>query len=97
VRCLRLLVWFTVFGTLLLVGIAYGTRTFNYDGRLLTRVSEYFFWAFLQQIGLQTFLTYRVKKALGGPYLTSVVSAAIFALIHIPNLALVGFAGLGGF
>ena len=97
VRCLKILVWFTVAGTALLVLIALATGNFNYDDKLLTRFSEYVFWAFLQQIGLQTFFTYRVGKVISNPYKAAGVVAVVFSLLHFPNPVLMAFTLLGGF
>ena len=96
-KCLRLILWFTLAGTGLLVFISLYFKSFNYDEQFLTRVSEYFFWAFLQQIGLQTFLTRRVEKAVRNPYLSAFLSSTLFALLHMPNPALVIFSWVGGF
>lgn len=96
-RCLRLLVWFTASGTAVLIVIALATGNFNYDDKLLTRFSEYIFWAFLQQIGLQTFLTYRVGKVVYNPYKAAGVAAVVFSMIHFPNPVLMIFTLIGGF
>jgi len=97
VRCLRWLIWFTLITTVLFIGVSFHFKAFNYDGQFMTRVSEYFFWAFLQQIGLQTFLTRRLRQVFRNPYLAAFASSSLFALIHLPNAALVIFTWVGGF
>jgi len=96
-RSLNILAWFTVSGTALLAIIALATETFNYDGQILKRFAEYVFWGFLQQIGLQTFFTYRVGKVISNPYKAACVVAVIFSLIHFPNPVLMIFTLMGGF
>lgn len=97
-NCLRGIVWFTLFATIFLAGLALYYKALNYDGHFLSRMAEYFFWAFLQQIGLQTFLTRRVQQLIPhADYWTAGVSATIFALIHIPNPALFFLTWIGGF
>ncbi len=96
-RCLRILVWFTLSATVFMVLLSLFLKTFNYDGQLLKRISEYIFWAFLQQIGIQTFLTYRVGKVIDQPKMAALVSASIFALFHFPNPVLMAFTWVSGY
>jgi hypothetical protein len=97
VSCLRGLIWFTVVATAFLVFAALFRSTYHYDGAFLTRFSEYIFWAFLQQIGLQIFLTRRVQNIFKSPVRVSLVAAAVFSSIHFPNLALMVLTWIGGF
>lgn len=94
---LREIFWFTLSATVLLVVISLESEGFNYDGQLFTRVPEYCFWSFLQQIGLQTFLTYRIQKIFKNPIIVSATCATLFALLHWPNIALVLLSWSGGF
>lgn len=96
-RSFSILLWFTLIATLLLIALALSLGNFNYDGKFMARVSEYVFWAFLQQIGFQTFLTRRVHRALPKPYLAAFVSTVLFSLIHFPNPVLMIFCFAGGF
>lgn len=97
VKCLRILVWFTVAATVVLTGIAFYFKSYSYDDSFLTRVSEYIFWAFLQQIGVQTFLTYRVGKVVRNKRLAALVSSSLFSLFHFPNPVLMVLSWAGGF
>ena len=97
IKSLRWLVWFTLGATVFLAAMAIALESFHYDGRLLNRFSEYVFWAFLQEIGFQTFLTRRVHMAVGRPHASAVVSCTIFALLHFPNPVLMAFSWIGGF
>lgn len=96
-RGLRMVVWFTVFGTALMIGIAFLFNSFNYDGNLMGRIFEYGFWSFLQQIGLQTFLTRRFEKIFPNPLIVCAASSTVFALIHFPNPVLMVLTWFGGF
>ncbi len=96
-KSLSLLVWFTLVATILLAVFALSLNNFNYDGKFMMRVCEYVFWAFLQQIGIQTFLTRRVSRVLPKPIPAALLSATFFSLIHWPNPVLVLFCFIGGF
>ncbi|OGR83737.1 MAG: hypothetical protein A2901_02125 [Elusimicrobia bacterium RIFCSPLOWO2_01_FULL_54_10] len=96
-RCLRLLVWFTAITTAVLILIALVFGNLNYDNKFLMRFSEYVFWAFLQQIGLQTFFTWRVGNVIDNPYRAAGVVAVVFSMIHFPNPVLMIFTLIGGF
>lgn len=97
VRCLREVLWFTLGATALLLAVAFGFDGLNYDGKILLRVSEYLFWSFLQQIGLQTFLARRVHQVVPNPMLAAGLTATVFSLIHFPNPALLALTWVGGF
>ncbi len=96
-RSFSILLWFTLIATVALTAMALILKNFNYDGKFMTRVFEYVFWAFLQEIGLQTFLTRRVHRALSKPFLAALVSTTLFSLIHFPNPVLMIFCFVGGF
>lgn len=96
-QSLYILVWFTVGAAIALGVLALLTQNFNYDGKFMMRFSEYVFWAFLQQIGVQTFLTRRVYRALPKPHLAAFISATLFAMIHLPSPVLVLFCWIGGY
>ena len=61
------------------------------------RFSEYVFWAFLQQIGLQIFLTRRMQHVFKNPMIVAAASSLLFAMMHFPNPILMGFTFIGGF
>lgn len=96
-KAFRILLWFTVIGTAFFIFIALYFKTLNYDGQFLKRVTEYTFWGFLQQIGLQTFLTWRVHKVFKKEFTAAFLSSAFFAVLHAPNIALVVFSWVAGF
>jgi membrane protease YdiL (CAAX protease family) len=93
---LRTLTWFTLAATLALVSLAVWTDTLNYDPTLPRRFAEYLVWAFLQQVGLQTFLTRRMQQVFRHPAAVAFASSVLFALIHLPNPLLMGFTLVGG-
>lgn len=92
-----LLVWFTTGASIALVLLGIATDTFNYDDMFARRVAEYMFWGFLQQIGLQTFLTRRISLAVPSPHLAALISAGLFSFFHLPNVTLMVFSGIGGY
>ena len=93
---LRGIALFTLIATLALVSLAVWTDTVNYDRILPRRFAEYLLWAFLQQVGLQTFLTRRMQQVFRHPAGVAFASAVLFALIHFPNPVLMGFTLIGG-
>lgn len=95
--CFRGILWFTLGGTAFLIFLSLYFKNFNYDGIFLTRVCEYFFWAFLQQVGFQIFLTRRAEKCFSNQYYAALFSSTLFASLHAPNLSLVFFSWVGGF
>ncbi|OGR81549.1 MAG: hypothetical protein A3I11_00445 [Elusimicrobia bacterium RIFCSPLOWO2_02_FULL_39_32] len=88
--------YFTLVVTAFFIGMAFYFDSFNYDGQFALRVSEYVFWSFLQQIGLQVFLTRRLQNVFPQPLIIAVASGSIFSLIHFPNPALMILTGIGG-
>lgn len=88
---------FTLLATLAMAVLMFVTETFHSDGQFAHRLAEYLFWAFLQQIGFQTFLTRRVQRVLTGPKISALASSTIFALIHLPNPSLVTLTWISGY
>ena len=88
---------FTFSASGFLVFISFYLQEFFLDDKVIARLFEYMFWSFLQQIGLQTFLTRRIQKIISDRYRIAFVSAALFSLIHFPNFILVCLTGIGGF
>jgi membrane protease YdiL (CAAX protease family) len=97
VRGLRSVVWFTVAGSAFMICVAAYFDSWNYDDNIAGRVFEYVFWSFLQQIGLQTFLTRRFEKIFVNPLWVCAASSTVFALIHFPNPVLMVLTWVGGF
>lgn len=96
-RGLNELFFFTAVATFFLLSISLGMQEFFLDKKIVPRLFEYVFWAFLQQIGLQTFLTCRIQKLIAHPVGVALSSATVFSLIHLPNLALMVLTWVGGF
>jgi hypothetical protein len=89
----------TLFGVAVIVAIFMFYRdTYkpHYPGRLLAGFAGYFFWGTVQQFILNSFLYIRLKKLVGNSLLAIVCAAAVFSLIHAPNMGLMFFSGFGG-
>ena len=65
-------------------------------GRVLLDLLGYIFWGSLQQFALNSFLYLRLRKILANNYAAIISAAAIFSLLHVPNVALVIFTSIGG-
>lgn len=85
--------WYTVASTAVLLGLRFASQQFHYDlaadDNWAPRLVTYLGWAFVQQAGLQTFLTRRMQAIFISPWLVSGATALTFALIHFPNPVLV--------
>jgi hypothetical protein len=96
----RLVFLYTLAATALLLGARYLIRIGHYDlpvdAEWAGRFVEYLGWAFLQQIGLQTFLTRRMQLLFQSPWLVSCAAAFAFSLIHLPNPVLVVLTFVAG-
>ncbi len=88
---------FTLISTVSLAIIGLAINNMRFDEFFYTRLAEYFFWAFLQQVGVQMFLTRRAQKIFKNHYAVSGLVATVFALIHFPNPPLLAFTWIGGF
>ena len=93
---------FSVVGPLLaimvVVGLAMGWNREPPIARLLTRMTLMPLFGVVQEYALLGFYYRRFSEALPGVVLPSVASAAVFALLHLPNPPLVAMsfvAGLG--
>lgn len=91
------LFFFTFTATFLLLTISLYLQEFFLDKKILPRLFEYIFWAFFQQMGLQTFLARRVQKLISHPIGVALFCATLFSLIHLPNLPLMMLTWVGGF
>jgi hypothetical protein len=72
-------------GVILVWGFSTRGLTLSWDNSILL----YFPWALLQQYVLQNFLLARVGNILGRTSLAAILASLFFALIHLPNTALV--------
>ncbi len=86
-----------VVGTCLL-GIGYWYKSLNFGNRFLFALAFVPFWGLAQQYVLQAFVLRRVQLILGAGQgnLAVAVAAAVFALVHAPNIPLVLLTLLGG-
>jgi len=61
------------------------------------RFFGYMAFCLIQQVGLNSMVTNRLLGAVESPVIASLVSGALFALLHWPNPVLVPITGVGGF
>lgn len=57
----------------------------------------YPFWGLAQQFAMQSFTYRRLREAVGRPAPTAAITAALFASLHWPNLALAALTLVGGY
>lgn len=65
-------------------------------GRVFLDLLGYIVWGSLQQFALNSFLYLRLKKVLVNNVAAIISAAVIFALLHVPNVALMVFTSVGG-
>jgi len=73
---------------LLGIGAVFGWRP-NLDARLAFMPIGYLVWGFSQQYALQSFVHRRLGQSRISPVLVPLVSALLFAAVHLPNPVLV--------
>jgi hypothetical protein len=96
----RAVFWFTLASTALLLILRYASQRLNYaiaaGQPLSVGFMEHLAFAFLQQIGLQLFLTRRMEAIFTSPSLASAAAALAFASIHFPNPVLLVLTFVAG-
>lgn len=80
---------------LLLIGLGFGTLHLN--RKFFIQVLTIPIWALFQQYATQSFINRRLQKIYGPGQVSIVITAAIFAGIHLPNPALVLATGVAGY
>ncbi len=83
--------------TLIIVCLSLVLGTFHISYKILVQFLGIPFWALLQQYLLQSFINRRLQIVFGAGWLSISITAIIFALVHLPNLALAFGTLVAGF
>ena len=95
-RAARLLTLPVLAAAILIVGAGWLLKGLRFDGRQILEWALWLpLWGFMQQYVLQGFINRRAQLALGRGWLSVLLVATVFALLHLPNpwLAIATFAG----
>jgi hypothetical protein len=93
----RWLAGFTVIMSVVVIAMGVAANSLHYDGDFAQRFPRYVFWAFVQQVGFQLFLTRRVEGITANRQAAAAMSALLFAALHLPNPVLMALCLVGGF
>jgi len=81
----RALFWFTLIGSLVIVGIGLTFDSINLGERFITHLKILPFWGLLQHYGLQSIINRRLQRAWGQGRWSIWLTAVIFSALHLPN------------
>jgi len=88
---------FLILFVAVILGIAGLTGDVRFKPRFFSMVLVVPFWAIFQQYMLLAFANRRLRVILGKGAVSTVATAALFALLHVPNPALVVATAVGGY
>ncbi len=83
-------------GAILAIGVWAGVEP-HFGRRALNSLLLYPGWGLVQQYAMQSFTYRRIKEGVRRPGLAAALTAALFAAVHYPNLALAGVTLVGGY
>lgn len=83
--------------TILLVIIGLALGTLDFDKKFISRIIGIPFWALFQQYAAQSFVNRRLQIVFGRGNVSIIITALIFASVHLPNPALTAATALSGF
>jgi hypothetical protein len=88
---------FTAIASLVLVLFGWFCGSINYGARFVRQLAVLPIWGFLQNYGLQGVVNRRSQQILGPGRRSVLLTAAIFAALHLPNPALVVATFIAGY
>jgi membrane protease YdiL (CAAX protease family) len=95
-RAVKLLLGPMLLVTALLIGVGAWAHSLNFGRRFWLSLLVLPAWGLTQQYILQGFIYRRLQLVFGAKKLTICLAAALFALVHAPNLPLMFLTLLGG-
>jgi hypothetical protein len=89
--------WFTAISSAVLIGLGWFLGSINLGERFTRQLTVLPLWGFLQNYGLQGVVNRRSQQILGPGRRSVLLTAAIFAALHLPNPVLVAATFVAGY